>query len=373
MRKIRVLVVDDSVVIRRLVSVALSDNPHIEVIATAPNGRIALSKIPMCHPDLITLDIEMPVMNGLETLAMVRKSYPSLPVIMFSALTPMGADKTLDCLALGAQDYVTKTEMGTGDAAIAYLLRHLVPKIEAFCRGIVELPAPVPPAPIAPVLKQPSDVAQRVDVLVIASSTGGPKVLLEVIPQIPADFPVPVLIVQHMPPVFTKHFAQNLSDKSKIRVEEGTVGEPLKAGRAWVAPGNHHMTLKRDGTAVRLQLNQDPPQHSCRPSADVLFRSAAELYGPSTLGVVLTGMGQDGLHGSECIAEAGGQIVVQDEATSVVWGMPGFVARAGLADAVVPVNHLFAEIAKRVMKGRTMTSLYAAQAASLHGGGDPCR
>lgn len=372
MRKIRVLVVDDSVVIRRLVSVALADNPHIEVVATSPNGRIALSRIPLCNPDLITLDIEMPVMNGLETLAMVRKSYPSLPVIMFSALTPMGADKTLDCLALGAQDYVTKTEMGTGDAAVAYLHRHLVPKIEAFCRGIVELPASVPPAPIAPVLKVPSAVTQRVDVLVIASSTGGPKALLEVIPQFPADFPVPVLIVQHMPPVFTKHFAQNLSDKSKISVVEGSVGDPLNGGQAWVAPGNYHMMLKRDGTMVRIQLNQDPPHHSCRPSADVLFCSAAELYGPSTLGVVLTGMGQDGLRGSECIAEAGGQIIVQDEASSVVWGMPGFVAKAGLADAVVPVNHLFEEIAKRVMKGRNMTSSYAAQAAYRHGG-DPCR
>jgi two-component system, chemotaxis family, protein-glutamate methylesterase/glutaminase len=365
MRKIRVLVVDDSVVIRRLISVALADNPHIEVVATSSNGRIALSRIPMCNPDLITLDIEMPVMNGLETLAMVRKSYPSLPVIMFSALTPMGVDKTLDCLALGAQDYVTKTEMGTGEAAITYLHRYLVPKIEEFCRGIVELPAPAPPAPV---LKLPSDVTQRVDVLVIASSTGGPNVLLEIIPQFPADFPVPVLIVQHMPPVFTKHFAKNLSDKSKILVEEGMAGAPLRAGRAWVAPGNYHMTLKRDGTMVRIQLNQNPPQHSCRPSADVLFRSAAELYGPSTLGVVLTGMGQDGLRGSECIAEAGGQIVVQDEASSVVWGMPGFVAKAGLADAVVPRNHLFAEIAKRVTKERNVPSSNAAQAAHRHGG-----
>jgi two-component system chemotaxis response regulator CheB len=370
MRKIRVLVVDDSVVIRRLISVVLADNPHIEVVATAPNGRIALSKIAICNPDLITLDLEMPVMNGLETLAMVRKSYPTLPVIVFSALTPTGADKTLDCLALGAQDYVTKTEMGTGEAAVAYLHRHLIPKIEEFCRGILGFPAP---ASITPVLKPSSDVAQRVDVLVIASSTGGPKALLEIIPQFPPDFPVPVLIVQHMPPVFTKHFAKNLSDNSNIRVEEGTTGDPLQAGRAWVAPGNYHMTLKRDGTMVRIHLNQDPPQHSCRPSADVLFRSAAELYGPSTLGVVLTGMGQDGLRGSECIAEMGGQIIVQDEASSVVWGMPGFVAKAGLADAIVPLNHLFAEIEKRVTKARNAPSLNAAQAAHWHVGSDSCR
>ncbi|HET8761141.1 MAG TPA: chemotaxis response regulator protein-glutamate methylesterase, partial [Nitrospiria bacterium] len=347
MRKIRVLVVDDSVVIRRLVSMALADCPNIEVVATAPNGRIALSKIPMYNPDLITLDIEMPVMNGLETLAMVRKNHPSLPVIMFSALTPTDADKTLDCLSLGAQDYVTKSTMGSGEAAVAYLRRHLIPKIELFCRGIAGASAPTasasePAGPTAPAPKLFPEAVQRVDVLVIAASTGGPNALLEIVPQFPEDFPVPILIVQHMPRVFTEHFAKNLSEKSKIRVEEGRSGQSLESGRAWVAPGDYHMALKREGALRCIQTNQNPPENSCRPSADVLFRSAAEQYGPNTLAVVLTGMGQDGLRGSECIAAVGGQIVVQDEASSVVWGMPGFVAKAGLADAVVPLNRIVA-------------------------------
>ena len=354
MGKIRVLVVDDSVVIRRLIVRALADNPKIEVVATAPNGRIALSKIPIYNPDLLTLDIEMPVMNGLETLAMVRKTYPSLPVIMFSALTPEEAQKTLDCLELGAQDYVTKNDMGSGDGALEFLQRNLIPKIELFCRGSkggALTDDTRPAAPAVPV-RRPAVSAQRVDILVIAASTGGPNALLQILPHLPVDFPVPILIVQHMPPVFTEHFARNLAEKSKMPVEEGRMGRRLEAGRAWVAPGNYHMAVRMEGTVPCLHVSQTPPENSCRPSADVLFRSAAELYGPHTLGVVLTGMGQDGLRGCEEIAEAGGQIIVQDEATSVIWGMPGYVAQSGLADAVVPIDQISLEIAKRVAKWR---------------------
>jgi two-component system chemotaxis response regulator CheB len=363
MRKIRVLVVDDSVVIRRLIVRALADNPKIEVVSTAPNGRIALSKIPIYNPDLLTLDIEMPVMNGLETLAMVRKTYPSMPVIMFSALTPEDAQKTLDCLELGAQDYVTKNDMGSGDGALEFLRRNLIPRIELFCRGSggIALPDETRLSATEVPVRRSTVAAQRVDILVIAASTGGPNALLQILPQFPVDFPVPILIVQHMPPVFTEHFARNLAEKSKMPVEEGKAGRRLEGGRAWVAPGNYHMAVRMDGAVPCLHINQAPPENSCRPAADVLFRSAAGLYGPHTLGVVLTGMGQDGLRGCEEIAEAGGQIIVQDEATSVVWGMPSYVAQAGLADAVVPIDHMSSEIAKRVAKWRLALPPTAAQ------------
>ncbi|HUJ79836.1 MAG TPA: chemotaxis response regulator protein-glutamate methylesterase [Nitrospiria bacterium] len=366
MGKIRVLVVDDSVVIRRLIVRALADNPKIEVVATAPDGRIALSKIPIYNPDLLTLDIEMPVMNGLETLAMVRKTYPSLPVIMFSALTAEEAQKTLDCLELGAQDYVTKNDMGSGDGALDFLRRTLIPRIELFCRGSKEMTLPDgSQAPARAVTaRATSSSSKRIDILVIAASTGGPNALLRILPQFPIEFPVPILIVQHMPPVFTEHFARNLADKSSLPVEEGKMGLLIEPGRAWVAPGNYHLTVRMEGTMPRLHINQAPPENSCRPSADVLFRSAAEVYGPHTLGVVLTGMGQDGLRGCEDIAEAGGQIIVQDEATSVVWGMPGFVAQSGLADAIVPIDQIPLEIAKRVARWRTALPPIAVQPMS---------
>ncbi|HCF30265.1 MAG TPA: chemotaxis response regulator protein-glutamate methylesterase, partial [Cyanobacteria bacterium UBA11049] len=201
-----------------------------------------------------------------------------------------------------------------------------------------------------PKSKIDSLTTERVDIVAIGVSTGGPNALAALLSELPAEFPVPIAIVQHMPPMFTKLLAERLASKCEIRVDEAFAGALLEPGRAWIAPGNFHAIVERDGQVVRIGINQEPPENSCRPSVDVLFRSIAQVYGAKALAVVLTGMGQDGLRGCECIREVGGQILVQDRASSVVWGMPGFVANAGLADRVISLDQMAGEIISRVRK-----------------------
>ena len=317
MNGIRVLVVDDSVVIRRVVSDVLNGDPGLEVAGTASNGRIALAKIPDVAPDVVVLDVEMPVMGGLETLGAIRHAYPELPVIMFSSLTERGASTTLDALALGASDYVAKPAGAKGMAGVQAQIRdNLVAKVKALGARRGGLPAATrrpPPAPAAarPRVKPRAARPQRIDLVAIGTSTGGPNALTSVIPKLPAGFPVPIVIVQHMPPIFTKSLAQRLSAQSAIDVYEGAEGDAIRPGAAYVAPGGYHMELRRDGTAVRLHLHQGPPVHNCRPAVDVLFRSIPGIYGGGVLSVVLTGMGRDGMRGAERIAEAGGQVLAQ--------------------------------------------------------------
>jgi two-component system chemotaxis response regulator CheB len=353
MPKIRILVVDDAAVFRRLVADELSNDPALEVVGTAANGRIALAKMAQVSPDVVILDIEMPEMDGLATLAELRKSYPRLPVIMFSALTERGAEATLDALALGATDYFTKpTNVGGLGASLEVIREQLIPQIKALCatkggargaaRGTREAPVPLAPRP-SPLGPRPT-----VQVLAIGASTGGPNALAEVFGRLPSDFPVPIVIVQHMPPMFTRLLAERLSAQFPIRVQEGSSGRLLQPGHAWIAPGDHHMIVVRDNLQARVVLHQDPPENSCRPAVDVLLRSVARTFGANSLTVVLTGMGQDGLRGCEAVREAGGQILAQDEVTSVVWGMPGYVARAGLADRVLPLSLIADEIMRRV-------------------------
>ena len=361
MPRIRVLIVDDAVVVRRLVSDVLSGDPMLEVVGVAANGKLALAKIPQVNPDVVILDVEMPDMDGLETLAVLRKQYPKLPVIMFSTLAQRGAAATLEALSLGANDYVTKpANVGSAVEARNVLAAEMIPKIKAAC-GIRLTSSSMErrwdAIPQLAARAQPSGVTSRVDVVAIGVSTGGPNALAEVFAHLPASFPAPIVIVQHMPPVFTRMLAERLASKSALAVKEGVSGEKVQAGHAYVAPGGFHMTVEPAGAGVTLRLNQDAPENSCRPAVDVLFRSVAATYGPAALAVVLTGMGYDGLRGCEAIREAGGQVVVQDEASSVVWGMPGFVARAGLADQVVPLGGVAAELVRRVRRGRATTSL----------------
>ncbi len=353
MRKIRVLIVDDSVVARRLLTDALSADPAIEVADIAATGRVALAKIPYCNPDLITLDVDMPEMSGLETLAAVRKAHPQLPVIMVSNLTEQGAVVTLDALGLGATDYVTKpSDVKNREAALQKVREELIPKIKTFCRSVIGTdPAPLPSRAFDRESAPPFETA-RVDVVAIGISTGGPNALAEIIPLLPKDFPTPIVIVQHMPPIFTKFLSDRLASKSLMKVSEVVPGETLESGHVYIAPGDHHALLERDGVDVRLRTNRDIPENSCRPSVDVLFRSAAKVFGAHVLGVIMTGMGQDGFRGCERIKEAGGKVLAQDEASSVVWGMPGFVVRAGLADRVLPLAQLPNEILRRARAGR---------------------
>jgi two-component system, chemotaxis family, protein-glutamate methylesterase/glutaminase len=354
MQKFRILVVDDAVVFRRLVAEELSKDPALEVVGTAANGRIALQKMTQVSPDLVILDVEMPEMDGLATLRELRKTYPRLPVIMFSALTERGASETLDALALGASDYFTKpTTVGGLDASLEVLRAELIPEIKALCTAAREKAAGPPAArsgTFAPVPRPQGRPTKSgpIEVVVLGTSTGGPNALAQVFAGLPADFPVPILLVQHMPPMFTRLLAERLSAESKIRVQEATSGSVLQPGLAWIAPGDYHMIVVRDGTQVRLLIHQDPPEHSCRPAVDVLLRSVAQTFGANSLTVIMTGMGSDGLRGCESVREAGGQILVQDEVTSVVWGMPGYVARAGLADRVLPVSLIADEILRRV-------------------------
>jgi two-component system, chemotaxis family, protein-glutamate methylesterase/glutaminase len=357
MTPIRVLVVDDSVVVRKLLSQALSTSPEIELAGTASSGAIALAKIPQLNPDLMTLDVEMPGLNGLQTLIEIRKLYPRLPVIMFSTLTEQGAGVTLEALSLGASDYMTKpTNAESLAAAMEEVRCALIEKIVALGHRHVASAPTVSPA------KRPL-IDRHIGILAIGTSTGGPNALAAVVPRLPADFPVPVVIVQHMPPLFTRLLAERLGGQSKLSVHEAEAGRAVEPGQAWIAPGGYHMTVRRKGMGAVIDLNQEAPENSCRPAVDVLFRSVAQAYGSDVLAVVMTGMGSDGARGAAKIRDAGGEILVQDEPSSVVWGMPGAVVSLGLADHICPLPELSHEIVRRVNASRRRIGAVTVQRA----------
>jgi two-component system chemotaxis response regulator CheB len=349
--RIRVLVVDDSVVIRRLVTHALEADSSLQVVGAASNGAIALQRIPQLNPDILTLDVEMPEMDGLEVLRHIRRTYPHLRVIMFSTLTDRGAAVTLEALSLGADDYVTKaSNEGSLDRSMARLREELVPKIKQFfhlppvsrtpvtsAAGFMKAPAgrPVPQA-----------MKVRPKVVAIGVSTGGPTALGTILPQLPADFPLPVLVVQHMPPLFTRLLAERLDSTCRLRVAECSHGKAVTAGGILIAPGDFHMKVAASGTGVCARLDQSPPLNSCRPAVDALFASVGEVYGGAAIAVVLTGMGQDGLRGAQILKAHGASVLAQDEASSTVWGMPGAVANAGIADRVLPLSEVVPEIVR---------------------------
>jgi two-component system chemotaxis response regulator CheB len=355
-RKIRVLVVDDSVVIRRLLSDILTQDPQVEVVGTASNGRIALQKLTQLCPDIITLDIEMPDLDGLATLSELRKIYPKLPVIMFSTMTSRGAISTLDALGRGATDYVTKpANVGSVSAGMESVKDQLLPKIKALC-PFIQPPGVVPSKLINSGMPGVRTAASKrpFDVLVIGSSTGGPQALSTVLKELPATIPVPIAIVQHMPPVFTRHLADRLNQESALTVKEAEGGETLEPGQVLIAPGDRHLELQREGLAVKAVLSQAPPDNSCRPAVDVLFRTAAAAYQSGCLAAVLTGMGQDGLRGGEEVVRAGGMLIAQDRASSVVWGMPRAVAEAGLTSYVLPLSSVAREVLRITDIGRRL-------------------
>ena len=340
--RIRVLVVDDSVVIRRLVTQALEGDPQLEVVGAASNGAIALQRVEQLSPDLITLDVEMPDMDGLQFLRHFRPKNKDVRVIMFSTLTERGASATIDALSLGADDYVTKaSNVGSLDRSMEALRSELIPKIKQFfVFESAPKAAPVARRPI-PVTPPPSGMVRAV---AIGISTGGPTALGEIVPQFPADFPLPILMVQHMPPVFTRLLAERLQTLSKLKIQEAEDGMTVEGGNLYIAPGNFHMRVKKNGLKITIELDQSPPENSCRPAVDVLFRSVNEVYGPNVVAAVLTGMGYDGLRGVEVMKAAGTCVIAQDQATSVVWGMPGAIVNAGLASVVLPLHGIVPEI-----------------------------
>ncbi len=355
MERIRVLVVDDSFVVRRVVTEELAAQADLEVAGTAVNGRDALTKAAEVRPDLVILDIEMPEMDGLTALAHLRERHPQTPVIMFSSLTELGAAATLEALSKGASDFFAKPRGAGGLEASRQIIRsELIPAIRALCprKGIrVVPPSAVLSASTAPGTKRPAAVS-RIDLVAIGASTGGPNALAELFAALPADLPVPIVVVQHMPPMFTQMLAERLTKNSPIPTAEAKSGMELVPGKAWIAPGDFHVLVVREAGRVQTRINQEPPENACRPAVDPLLRSVASVYGAACLAVILTGMGQDGLRGCEAIRAAGGQVLAQDEASSVVWGMPGHVARAGLADKVLPLSLVAGEVIRRVRHGR---------------------
>ncbi|MCA8941114.1 MAG: chemotaxis response regulator protein-glutamate methylesterase [Planctomycetes bacterium] len=333
----KVLLVDDSSIVRKLVKRELEQVDGIEVVI-AENGRRGVEAVERDKPDIVVLDIEMPEMNGIEALGKIRAINRRLPVIMFSTLTERGASITLEALAAGANDYIAKPSGAANmQAALAEVRDALVARIDALCRRR-------PPRRHQPVV--PVDVPARrepsgpIEIVAIASSTGGPAALTTVLPMLPADLPVPVVIVQHMPATFTSLLAKSLDTKCALNVREGIAGTDVRAGDVWIAPGGKHMELARSPEGSRLVTHEGPMEQSVRPAADVLFRSVAEIYGDRVLAVVLTGMGMDGRAGAEAIRSRGGHVFVQDEATSVVWGMPGAVVRSNLADRILPIDEI---------------------------------
>ena len=397
-RAIRILIVDDSAVMRSLLrSVILSDK-RLEVVGTATDGAAGLQAMDSLCPDLILLNVEMPVLDGLSTLKEMKLKGTRIPVIMCSALTQHGARVTIEALANGAADYVAKPSgQGSREAAALSLAQELIPKILALTAGTALVadqvnlpgatPVPVSAAKAAPrssrskslVIASSSVVSANVPqqspavgfspaVVLIGLSTGGPAALDVLLPELPARFPLPILIVQHMPELFTKLLAERLSGRCPMRVCEATSGEPIRPGTIYIARGDWHMEIiAAEGKVGRqtgrigasgvaalapvLRLTQEAPENHCRPAADVLFRSGVAIYGSRVLGVVLTGMGYDGLAGCRLIREHGGVVLAQDQATSAVWGMPGAVAQSGLANRVLPLNAIAPEILRLVGAG----------------------
>jgi two-component system, chemotaxis family, protein-glutamate methylesterase/glutaminase len=344
---IRVLVVDDAAVMRRLVSDIIGDDPDFEVVGTAANGRLAVDKITQVQPDVMTLDVEMPVLDGLGTLREMRERRLRVPTVMFSTLTERGAEATLDALALGASDYVAKpSNTGSFAASRERVREELLPKLRSLGRRAVptgaELRASTP---------RRTGRRSTCELVAIGCSTGGPNALADVLPALPSSLVAPIVITQHMPPVFTGLLAKRLDGLVDRTVVEAEHGMPVQARTVYLAPGDHHLTVHARGDGAVLHLDQSPPENSCRPAVDPMFRSVASVYGDRALGVVLTGMGHDGLAGARWLVEAGSHVIVQDEASSVVWGMPGAVAAAGLADAVLPLDDVAAAIGAAASAG----------------------
>lgn len=371
-RPARVLIIDDSAVMRSLLRSVLSSDPRLEVAGTASDGASGLRAAESLRPELILLDVEMPVMDGLSTLRQMRARNSRVPVIMCSTLTHRGAKITIEALACGAADYVAKPSgQPSREAAVSALAHDLIPKILALTSTATAIPesrsttsvsplAPINSRPVAsssllPAIASPPATPANClppAVVLIGVSTGGPAALDLILSELPAEFPLPILIVQHMPELFTRLLAERLNSRCPLHVHEAVAGETIHAGHVYIAPGGRHLEIAATAAPASptdlppavLRLTSGEPVNHCRPAVDVLFRSAAALYGPRILALVLTGMGYDGLAGCRLIRQRGGTVFAQDQSTSAVWGMPGAVAQAGLANRILPLSSIATEI-----------------------------
>jgi two-component system chemotaxis response regulator CheB len=349
MIKSSILIVDDSAVVRRILSLALSKHTNFNIAGTATNGVEAIQFIKDKKPDLVLLDVEMPIMDGITALKEIRKFNPHIPIIIFSSLTQKGAATTIDALTNGASDYVAKpSNMADIEMAMQSIDQILIPKINSLLQRDVHnaiSPQVIKPlAHQAATFQKQSDPLKKIHAVCIGVSTGGPAALNTLFKAWQRPFSVPIFIVQHMPPKFTDLLAQRLSEIGAIPVDEPYDGQEALPGRAYIAPGGMHMGLKRKGTQVFIEVHDGPLENSCRPSVDVLFRSAATVYGDHLLAVVLTGMGSDGMLGAAEIRKNHGYVIAQDENSSVVWGMPGAVIKANLAQKIISLDLVPGEI-----------------------------
>ncbi|BBO81666.1 chemotaxis response regulator protein-glutamate methylesterase [Desulfosarcina ovata subsp. sediminis] len=367
-KPLRVLVVDDTVLYRKIVSDVLAAIPGVELVGTAHNGKAAISKLASLKPDLLTLDIEMPEMNGLEVLGHIQQHAPHIGAIMLSTLTQEGGAMTMKALELGAFDFIPKPQSGTMAENRKKVADAIVPMLHAFrrrskvmgvTRSIARPGKPVAtalPRKAAPTTRRrllSSANRSRSEIIAIGISTGGPNALAKMLPMIPKDIGVPIVIVQHMPPMFTQSLANSLSGKCKITVREAKQGEPILPNTALIAPGGKQMKIVAgaDGKSRVVKITDDPPENSCKPSVDYLFRSVADHYVGRATGVIMTGMGSDGTQGLKLMKQNGASIIAQDEATCVVFGMPKEAAETGLADAVLPLHQIADAIVKTVRIG----------------------
>lgn len=349
---IRVLVVDDSAFMRKAICMMLESDPEIRVVDTARDGEEAIEKVRLYRPDIVTLDIEMPRMDGLTALRTIMEEMP-LPVIMISALTTEGAQATLDALELGAVDFIPKHLPFISLDIIKIkedLLRKVkgIPKRKSLIRARLKARS-LPPGPVTLASMGPRQA--RFQVVAVGTSTGGPPALQAIIPRIPADFPIGILIVQHMPPTFTRSLAERLNSLSQIEVKEAEEGDQVGRGMALVAPGGKHMTVRLRRGTVRVCLSDWPADTLHKPSVDVMMLSVARVYGGAAVGVILTGMGQDGVQGLKEIKRRGGYIFAEDEESCVVFGMPKAAIDEGVVDKVVPLESIAQEIVYTVSQG----------------------
>ncbi len=371
---LRILLADDSVTVRRLLTETLASDSELEVCHAARDGQEALLQFPLVQPDVVVLDVEMSVMDGIETIVAIRKLNARVPIIMFGSLTTRGGEATLDALSNGATDYSTKpTHVGHLQDAVDQIRKDLIPMIKHWSqwyRDQRQAPSASPAAdhiehnrPVTPgcesLLAAPGPTVrsdQPVEIIAIGVSTGGPSALESVLKLIPKQFPVPIVIAQHMPPLFTGLLAERLNQICPLPVHEALDGARLAPGQVWIAPGNQHLIVEKNGFYLRVRLDHGPLVNSCRPSVDVLFRSIAETIGGASIAVVLTGMGHDGLEGCRLIRSKGGKVIAQDQATSVVWGMPRAVVEAGLADQVLPLHSIAGELIRLSQVGPSAMS-----------------
>jgi two-component system, chemotaxis family, protein-glutamate methylesterase/glutaminase len=362
-KTLRVLVVDDTVFYRKIVSDVIAEIPGVEVVGSAHNGKAALVKIRSLQPDLLTLDIEMPEMTGLEVLQQLRKDGSKVGAIMLSTLTQEGGAMTMRALELGAFDFIPKPQSGTmaqNKAAIKDTLRPMITAFARSGRGLSTHPLGRPQAPIKPMparknvqlRPQPRSITggrrNHSEIIAIGISTGGPNALAQMLPHLPGNIGVPVVIVQHMPPVFTQSLANSLDKKCALTVREATNGEPLKPNTVYIAPGGKQMKIVAggDGRTRIVRITNDPPENSCKPSVDYLFRSVADHYVGRATGVIMTGMGSDGTKGLAQMKRNGAFVIAQDQPSCVVYGMPKEPTEKGIVDVVAPLARIADEIGK---------------------------